>query len=488
MNIGSLRKSLRTGFSKVAETDWTTITALVGIFLLALFLRSFFGLETATSDGFLLSGGSDSYYHKRVIDYVVATGQQPYVDYMLNYPIGIHSVRPPLYDWSVAVSGMAFSPLFGSVDVSVWYSFLFSTAIWGALTVFPLYFMTKEAFGKRAGLLAAFFLAIMPAHIQRSPLTNGDHDSYILFFAVLTFFFFLKALKNLKEREWITTWRKPRRMLSDFRKFLVENRKAVLYSAMAGLSIGAIALAWTGFSYIIVILLVFYIVQILVNRLKNRDSFGLMVCFAITVLLALVISFPFYSSYLRIEGWFDTPFYMLLLAIGFGTLFILTKRYPWMLAIPTIFASFGIGLLILSFFYPTIVHNFISGFGYFLRTKAYETIAEAQPPTFSQIALSFGAVTFYLSLVGLAYSVVQIPKKLKTDYIFLVVWIVLSTYMAIAAARFIFNGAPAFAMTSAWILVIAIDKIDIKGARKTYRSTGGNRFQAFRKSVKIRHV
>ena len=60
--------------------------------------------------------------------------------------------------------------------------------------------------------------------------------------------------------------------------------------------------------------------------------------------------------------------------------------------------------------------------------------------------------------------------------------------MAIAAARFIFNGAPAFAMTSAWILVIALDKIDIKGARKTYRSIGGNRFQAFRKSVKIRHV
>jgi len=488
MNISSLGKAIKAGFSRLAEKDWPTVTALVGIFLLALFLRAFFGFDVATSDGFLLSGGSDSYYHKRVIDYVVATGQQPYIDYMLNYPIGLHSVRPPLYDWSVAVSGIAFSPVIGSVDVSVWYSFLFSTAIWGALTIFPLYFMTKEAFGRRVGLLAAFFLAIMPAHIQRSPFTNGDHDSFVLFFVVLTFYFFLKALKSLKEKEWIKTWKKPRAVLRDFRSFLVENRKPILYSAMAGLSIGAIALAWTGFSYVVVILLAFYIVQILLNRLKNRDSFGLIVCFTVTVGVALLVSLPFYASYLRISGWFDTPLYMLLIAIPFGMIFLLTKKYPWMMVVPSIFITFLIGLFVLSIFYPNVVHNFFSGFGYFLRTKAYETIAEAQPPTFSQLALSFGAVTFYLSIFGLAWSVIHIPKKMQSDYIFLVVWIALSIYMAMAAARFLFNGAPAFAMTSAWVTVLALDKIDIKGARKTYRSTGGNRFHAFRKSVKIRHI
>jgi dolichyl-diphosphooligosaccharide--protein glycosyltransferase len=488
MHISDLRKSLSSGFSKLIATDWATITTLVGIFLMALFLRSYFGLETATIDGFLLSGGSDSYYHKYIIDTVVSTGHQPYLDSMLNYPIGIPSVRPPLYDWSVAVSGIAFSPIFGSVDVSVWYSFLFSTAFWGSLTVIPLYFLTKEAFNKKIGLFAAFLLAIMPAHIQRSPLTNGDHDSFILFFVVLTFFFFLKSMKLLKEKKWITNWRSPFTIIRDFRTFLLENRKAVLYAAMAGISIGTIALAWTGFSYVIVILVIFYIVQILINRLRNRNSFGLVVCFAITIGLGLLIAFPWYAQYLRISSWFDTPFYMLAISIAFGMIFLLTEKYPWMMVIPSIFVAFALGLLVLSVIAPTIVHNFFSGFGYFIQTKAYTTIAEAQAPNFSHLALSFGAVTFYLSLFGFAWSVVLIPKKIQTDYIFLVIWIALSIYMAIAAARFIFNAAPAFAVTAAWIAFVALDKLDIKSARKTYKSIGGNRLQALRRSVKIRHV
>jgi asparagine N-glycosylation enzyme membrane subunit Stt3 len=166
MRLSELRKSLNSGLSKLTASDWTTIVTLVGIFLLALFMRSFFGLGVATDNGFLLSGGSDSYYHKRIIDYVVINGQQPYFDYMLHYPIGSFAPRPPLYDWSVAVSGIAFTPFFGNVDVSVWYSFLFSTAIWGALTIFPLYFMTKEAFGKRVGQRSS---------LQSCPRTFKEH-------------------------------------------------------------------------------------------------------------------------------------------------------------------------------------------------------------------------------------------------------------------------------------------------------------------------
>jgi len=144
---------------------------------LALFVRSYFGYSTSVDNGYLVSGGSDSYYHMRVIDHVVATGDQLLFDDMLNYPNGMMNPRPPLYDWSVAVFGMLITSLTGmAITDSVGLSLVFSTAVWGALTVIPVFMIGKAAFGRKAGILAAFIFAIMPGHIERSVLSNADHD------------------------------------------------------------------------------------------------------------------------------------------------------------------------------------------------------------------------------------------------------------------------------------------------------------------------
>jgi dolichyl-diphosphooligosaccharide--protein glycosyltransferase len=468
--------------------NWTTLSILLGIFALAMFLRTFFGFGPATDPAFLMSGGSDSYYHKRIIDYVVNTGEHLVFDPLLGYPIGLRAGRPPLYDWSVAVIGIVFSPLFESVDVSVWYSFLFSTAVWGSLTIFPLFFLTKEAFGRRAGLVAAFFLAIMPAHIQRSPFSNADHDAYTLFFAVTAFFFFLRALHLLEDKKWVKRWRKLGEVRSGLRDFFSNNTKPILYSVMSAFSIAAIALAWKGFAYIIVIILVYFGFQLLVTRFRSRDPMGIMICFAITIGLALLVAFPWYYSYQFIATWFDAPTILFLAAMALGMIFTFTRDYPWALVIPAVFITFGVGFVILAIINPAVAQSFVSGAGYFLRTKTYETIAEAQAPNFSQLALAFGAVSFYLSLAGLVYSFIQIPKRLEPFYLFLVIWSGASIFMSMSAARFIFNAAPAFAMTAAWALVIVVDKLDFKSIRKSYEERRANRLYAIRKSIKLRHI
>ncbi|UCD92160.1 MAG: glycosyltransferase family 39 protein, partial [Methanobacteriota archaeon] len=434
----------RAWFSK----NWSTLSILIVIFAIAMFLRTYFGYSTATDPAFLVSGGSDSYYHKRIIDYVVENGKHLVHDPLLGYPIGLRAGRPPLYDWSVAVVGMVFSPLAPSVDVSVWLSFLFSTAVWGSLTIFPLFFLTKEAFGRRAGLAAAFLLAIMPAHIQRSPFSNADHDAYALFFAVTAFFFFLRALQLLEDKKWVTRWRKLGSIKSGLGDFFRNNSKSVLYSMMSAFSIAAIALAWKGFAYVIVIILVYFGFQLIVSRFRNKDPMGILICFTITVGVALLVSFPWYHSYGFVRTWFDAPLILYLAAISLGFIFTFTRDLPWALVIPTVFVTFGVAFAILAIINPAVAQSFISGAGYFLRTKTYETIAEAQAPNFSQMALAFGAVSFYLSLAALAYSFIQIPKRLEPFYLFLVIWSGASIFMALSAARFIFNAAPAIAMTA----------------------------------------
>ena len=45
------------------RNHWKTIIILLFLFGFALFVRGYYGWEPATEDGYLLSGGSDSYYH-----------------------------------------------------------------------------------------------------------------------------------------------------------------------------------------------------------------------------------------------------------------------------------------------------------------------------------------------------------------------------------------------------------------------------------------
>ena len=70
----------------------------------------------------------------------------------------------------------------------------FTAALAGVLTVLVLYFLAKELFNKKVGLLAAGFLAIQPWHIQFSR-TAFNAILFPLFFC-LGLLFFNKALKK----------------------------------------------------------------------------------------------------------------------------------------------------------------------------------------------------------------------------------------------------------------------------------------------------
>ncbi|MDX1535092.1 MAG: glycosyltransferase family 39 protein, partial [Thermoplasmata archaeon] len=211
-------------------TLWRRVSpflVLAGIFSVALFIRAFFAYELAIRD-FLVSGGSDAFYFGWILDNVVTTGRHLLQDPMLNFPVGMLNPRPPIYAWSVALVGQLVGTFQGSVAEGVGQTFLFSTAIWGALTIFPTYFLAKEMFGQRTAYIAAFFLALIPAHIQRTPFSNGDHDALVLFFVVTAFYFFLKALAALKERSWVEAWWRPRAIVRGVTGLITENRRTVL--------------------------------------------------------------------------------------------------------------------------------------------------------------------------------------------------------------------------------------------------------------------
>ena len=470
--------------------NWSTLAALLVVFVVALFLRTYFVYGAAIPDR-LYSGGSDSFYHDAIIRHAHETGHQLTFDPMLNYPLGLTNPRPPLFQWWTLLSGYVISPLFPTPWAAITYSFILTTALFGSLTVFPLYALVKEAFDRRAGLIAAFLLAVSPGHLQRSVASNADHDAFVLFFVVTGYFFFFRALATMNEKRWVETWRRPSAIRSGIALFFRENQTPVLYSLLAAFCIAAVALTWQGWAYAPIILLVYFVFQLFFHRIRNKDTFGITVAFGITMGVALLVSAPWYVEMNQVKVWFDVPAYLFAAAIGLALLFTVTRDYPWALVLPTVLGFSSIAVGIGTILNPALANAFLSGAGYFVQTKLYETIAEAQAPPLSQIILAFGWGTYFLSWGALGFLLWQFVtgRRTQTAYLFFVVWTLAAIIMAQAAARFIFNASPAFAASAGFAIGLIIQRLDFDGLKRTYLSVAaGSRRAAVRKSVKPRHV
>src|SRR2546426_1181371 len=455
------------------RAHWRTAAVLVMIFGLALFLRVYFvygvAFQPVPADcsGIYtprFSGGSDSYYWDRALYYSFQTGRDLGRDTMLNYPLAFQNPRGPLFPWFSLLVGRLVAPLFGDPWNSVMFVWLLSTALFGSLAVFPTYALAKEAFGRKAGLISAFLLAISVGNLQRSAATDADHDTFTLFFVISTFFFFLRALKTMNRRRWVEGWVHRKAITSGLRAFFRENRTSVLYAALSGLCVAVIALAWQGWAYVAVILIIWFAVELFLARFRNEDTMGTWILFAIALALPVVLALQW--SYVRVQMrvWFDVPAYLFLAALVLGFAFTVTRDYPWTLVIPGTLIAAGVAVGVGVLVNPSLLDALVSGAGYFIPSKVVTTIAEDQSPGMSQMILSFGLFTFGMSLLAMAYLLWQVPRRRDPAYSLIVVWAFVAIFMAITGARFIFDASPAFAVTAGF----AIDQILVRADFGTF--------------------
>jgi len=447
-----------------------TLLVLAAIMLLAFFLRSFFAYGTSIGNDFALSGGADAVYYERVIEYILATGQQLTQEPLHNYPYYANNLREPLYAWTVVMGGL-FLSLFGiPAETAVGMSFMFSTPVFGALAIIPVFLMAREAFGTRVGLIAAALMAVSAGALSLTVLSDADHDALAMFFILWGFYFLMKALMGIRGMRWVDSWISRSSIVTGVKGFAVSNRVSLLYALMAGMSLALAAMTWKGFIYALVIITLFLFVQLLVDRFSNRDSMGLILIYTITGLGTLVFSMPYYFGYGSVSNWWDLPALMVLGGFLVGSFFTVTRDKPWTLTLPGFVIIMIAGLAVMYVFFPSQFAQLIGGAGYFGTSKLYGTIAEAQSPSFSSLALSFGVTTLWLAIVGVFYALVKIPKVKAPFYSFIVVWMVVAMLMASNAQRFVFNSSMAFAIAAAITINLILVRVDLRQYYKDIRS------------------
>ncbi len=186
----------------------------------------------------------DPFYAYRITEYMVSHNLEiPEFDPMRYWPdgLGINKYGPLMYFYIPSIIYLVFQ----SVGISM--SFLsfaiMYPALMGAVSVFFIFWIGKEAFGdEKAGLFAALFLATVPAYIARTSAGFYDKEATGGAFLLVAVFFFLRSYNK---KSW---------------------KLSVISAFFVFLSMGS----WGGSQIIIFIISLFIIIKLILNQYTEK--------------------------------------------------------------------------------------------------------------------------------------------------------------------------------------------------------------------------
>ena len=215
------------------KKNWHIIILLIIIFLLAFSLRSF-------PARFNELQALDPFYFYRLNEYALNNNfALPSPDYMRHAPYGYNPYSEPFvpnYFPAFFYSMIAFTGMYFHTFALFWPAFL------GALAAVLMYFVGKELFNYKAGLIAAFFVAVLPAFITRTSAGFLEKEPHAAVFIMLTMFFFIRSYKK-------SSW---------------------LYGILSGISMFLLLETWGGAQFFIILLAVFVFILLILNQYSDR--------------------------------------------------------------------------------------------------------------------------------------------------------------------------------------------------------------------------
>lgn len=447
-----------------SHIEFVVIGILVGFYL---FVSNYFVWSVAFTNGVInTSGGSDPYYNWRIIEYIIHYKHELLFDQALNYPLGARNPRNPFFHWFIIFVAQTVMAPFVGLTQGAYYVFNEFDAAFGAFLIVPVYLITKELFGKKAGFAGAVLYTLMPSNLSSGILADGRMHTPELIFAFFTIYFFLRAISISQKTRIVERISDIKSYVPSILKFYENNRMATIYALLGGASLGGLMLSWQGYPYIEVIVLIYVVIQLIVNVITRKPTGYLTYYTAIFVALGFLMGSYYYIGAGFWQTWYNDPMYMGVLIVGLGLLFNIVGRRPWLLTIPSIIIISALALLVLNQVSPSIVHELLTGQGYFIKSRVYQTISEAQSPPLGQYISGFGAAQFLLGMSGVAYIIYRYTKERKDGLLFMIVFSLVSIYMSLAAARFNVTAAPAYAALGGGILIYFAETIKMSSVRK----------------------
>ncbi|MGD1120033.1 MAG: oligosaccharyl transferase, archaeosortase A system-associated [Dehalococcoidales bacterium] len=259
---------------------------LAGFFVVSLSFRIFLPYHQVFVGSWIKFTSNDSYYHMYLVDNI--THNFPHLTKFspfLIYPTGVGVGGVYFFQWLLAIICMIFglgSPTQHTIDVIAAYY----PVILAALCIIPAYFIGKALFNRWAGVIAAGLVAVLPGEFMgRSILGFTDQHVAETLFSTIGIMFVILALKEAGKQQLT------------FKNIIARDWKAVrrplIYSLLGGLFLGIYLITWEGGLLFIFILSLYLVIQFIINHLRHLPTDHLGIIGFFTVLIALIIFWPF---------------------------------------------------------------------------------------------------------------------------------------------------------------------------------------------------
>jgi len=409
--------------------------ALAAIFGIAFFMRVYFPYHNVFAGDWVAFQETDCWYHMRQVANLVQ-----------HFPHLMHFDPYGFYPGGHPIAGAPFVDLF--LGFFVWVfgagspsSHLMETvgayfpAVLGALITVPVYFIGKELFGRTAGLLAAALVAILPGDfLWRSELGFPDHHVVESFLSAVTVMFLVLALKSargkglsfgsLKERAWGTL------------------TKPLVYSVLAGIVLGCYLLSWTGGSFFVFIIFVFFVLQYVIDHVRGRSTDYLCVVGMPMLIIALIMVSPVSGQYSLGNLQVASLVVAIVTLVALSAVsYLLTGRKARVVYYPLALVVLGaIGLALFYVADRPLLDSILGKLNVLNPAGGTLTIAEAKPLS---LASAWGQFTtaFYLSMISLVIIIYLVIKESAADKTLLLVWSVVMLIATFGQHRFAYYFA-----------------------------------------------
>jgi dolichyl-diphosphooligosaccharide--protein glycosyltransferase len=471
------------------NSDLYLYAGLVLAALLSLYLRAYIPWKSVfTGNSVIFSSESDAWYHMMLAQGIVVNHERLWFDPMTFFPHGTPLFWGPFLDWSIAIFATIFGlghPSMHLVDVVGAYM----PAVLGALLVFPVYFIGKELGGKSCGFVSALIMAVIPGQVfSRTTLGFTDHHAAEILLTTLTMMFLLIAMRSGKSMTL-------RGLQKDWSSF----KNPLIYSALAGVSLGLYIDAWSsGFLFEGVILL-FIFLQSIFDHIKGKNVEYLTISSAITFFVATLLVLPFVNPNFGFNHYYYSLFQptILLLGVAAVIIFAVLSRYlkenefdryyyPGAMVGATV-----IGTVILYFALPQFIKPLLTGLSIFQqKTGGAATVGEASPLFSDGGAFSLGNViawfpgirsfglgnmsfvlpdglamlftTFTFALVALILLLIRNFKNQRPADIMIITWSLVILILSIAQNRFTYYYGVNVAILTGFLCAWALQRFNIE--------------------------
>lgn len=359
----------------------------------------------------------DPWYHYRIAQYTLEQGTRPSFDPLSN--MGEKIIYPPLLHYLLALP----SRILGIDLLTV--AQLYPMLAGGVALVF-LFLFAREVFDERTALLSALLLSLMPAFKATTYFGYCDHDALDFVFILSAFFFFLKAIKEVRPKGGVSFSLQPTGV-AEAQQEPPERSNRFLYYALAGVSVGLFALTWLGFPLLVLLLCAFILLSSLLNpyfKLLDRE---MVAGFFILSAVFSLLSFWWYGwELLPVSGaaFLSAVFSLLSLKLGSNRM-----------ALPLMVGLILLVCLPVMLFRSEIIDAGFTYIGLKERGLALEQVAELKTPNLYYISQNYG-LQLILFLLGLGIFITS-KMEFRREHLFIFTSFLILLTLAASAIRFL---------------------------------------------------